>query len=149
MTDLSFRDDVLQNCRPPSEVPFPREEYRARLERVRRRMARDGLTTLLITAPEGMNYIGGYQCEWYQGQSPRQWPASSAIAVNVDSDRYIHFDTEREAVLTRYCSVAEDIRIFPPSSMRDGIAFIAAELKSEAGSMARPASRCIPIARTG
>ena len=131
MAALTNRDDVLRNCRPSSEVPFPREEYGGRLRRVRERMSRDGIATLLITAPEGMNYIGGYQCEWYQGQSPRQWPASSAIAVNVDSDRYIHFDTEREAVLTRYCSIAEDIRIFPPTSMRDGIGFIASELKAE------------------
>jgi Xaa-Pro aminopeptidase len=131
MASMSNRDDVLQNCRPPSEVPFPPAEYRDRLRRVREHMARDKIDTLLITAPEGMNYIGGYQCEWYQGQSPRQWPASSAIAVHVDSDRYIHFDTEREVVLARYCSVAEDIRIFPPSSMRDGIGFIASELKAE------------------
>jgi Xaa-Pro aminopeptidase len=131
MAALTNRDDVLRNCRPPSEVPFPSEEYRSRLARIRERMSRDGMATLLITAPEGMNYIGGYQCEWYQGQSPRQWPASSAIAVTVDSDRYIHFDTEREAVLTRYCSIAEDIRIFPPTSMRDGVGFIASELKSE------------------
>jgi len=131
MTAPSHRDDVLQNCHPPSEVPFPREEYRGRLDRIRARMAQDGIATLLVTAPEGMNYIGGYQCEWYQGQSPRQWPASSAIAVHVDSDRYIHFDTEREVVLARYCSVADDIRIFPPTSMRDGISFIAAELQAE------------------
>lgn len=131
MAALTFRDDVLQNCRPPSEAPFSREEYRGRLDRVRKRMAQDGIKTLLVTAPEGMNYLGGYQCEWYQGQSPRQWPPSSTIAVNVDSDKYIHFDTEREVVLARYCSVAEDIRVFPPTSMRDGVAFIASELKAE------------------
>lgn len=130
MSTLTFRDDVLQNCRPASEAPFPREEYKGRLERVKKRMAKDGITTLLINAPEGMAYIGGYQCEWYQGQSPRQWPPSSTIVVNVNSDKYIHFDTEREAVLARFSSVAEDIRIFPPTSMRDGVAFIASELKA-------------------
>ena len=67
MATLTFRDDVLQNCRPASEAPFPREEYKGRLERVKKRMAKDGITTLLINAPEGMAYIGGYQCEWYQG----------------------------------------------------------------------------------
>ncbi len=128
---MSHRDDVLANCRPDLELAFPPAEYRGRLERIRRAMADTHIDVLLVTAPEGLNYVSGYQCEWYQGQSPRQWPATSAIAIHVERDRFIHFDTEREAVLTRYCSVAEDIRIFPPTTMRDGIAFIAAELKRE------------------
>lgn len=128
---MSHRDDVLAHCHPDDEQPFSRAEYRDRLNRIRARMARDRIDVLLVTAPEGMNYISGYQCEWYQAQSPRQWPASSGIAIHVDHDRFIHFDTERELVLTRYCSIAEDIRIFPPATMRDGIAFIAAELKKE------------------
>jgi Xaa-Pro aminopeptidase len=128
---MTIRDDVLANCRPESEAPFSKEEYRGRLDRIRALMAKARIDVLLVTAPEGMNYIGGYQCEWYQAQSPRQWPASSGIAIHVDHDRYIHFDTEREAVLTRFTSVAEDIRIFPPTSMRDGIQFIASELGKE------------------
>jgi Xaa-Pro aminopeptidase len=127
---MTNRDDVLANCRPDPEHPFPPEEYRARLERIRARMAKDRIDTLFLTAPESLNYVSGYQCEWYQAQSPKQWPASSGIAVNVNADRFIHFDTERELVLSRYCSVAEDTRIFPPTSMRDGIAFIAAELRA-------------------
>jgi len=128
---MSNRDDVLKNCRPESEAPFPRREYRRRLERIRARMANEGIDLLFVTAPESMNYVSGYQCEWYQAQSPKQWPASSGIAIHVNHDRFIHFDTEREAVLTRTCSVAEDVRIFPPTSMRDGISFIVAELKAE------------------
>jgi Xaa-Pro aminopeptidase len=128
---MSNRDDVLKNCRPESEAPFPRQEYRGRLERIRARMANEGIDLLFVTAPESMNYVSGYQCEWYQAQSPKQWPASSGIAIHVNHDRFIHFDTEREAVLTRTCSVAEDVRIFPPTSMRDGISFIVAELQAE------------------
>ena len=30
------RSDVLENCRPPEEIPFSRAEYRQRLERIRR-----------------------------------------------------------------------------------------------------------------
>lgn len=128
---MTYRDDVIANCRPDTELPFTREEYRDRLTRIRSRMAEARIDVLLVTAPEGMNYVSGYQCEWYQGQSPRQWPASSAIAIHVDRDRFIHFDTERELVLTRTCSIAEDIRAFPPATLRDGIAFIAAELKRD------------------
>ncbi|MEX2648505.1 MAG: Xaa-Pro peptidase family protein [Alphaproteobacteria bacterium] len=128
---MTHRDDVLANCRPASEAPFSKKEFWGRLERIRKLMAKARIDVLLVTAPEGMYYVSGYQCEWYQGQSPRQWPASSGIAIHVDRDRFIHFDTEREAVLTRLTSVAEDIRIFPPATMRDGIAFIASELEKE------------------
>ena len=45
--------------------------------------------------------------------------------------RFIHFETEREAVLTRTFSVSKDTRYFPKDSYRDGIGFIAEELAAE------------------
>ena len=128
---MSNKDDTFRNCTPDLELAFPKEEYRARLGRIRERMARDKIDLLFLTAPESLNYVSGYQCEWYQAQSPKQWPATSGIAVHVDRDTFIQFDTEREQVLIRYCTVAEDTRIFPPASMRDGIAFIVSELAAE------------------
>ncbi len=128
---LSYRDDCMQNCMPDLEQPFTREEYQGRLARIRERMAAENIDLLFLTSPEAINYVSGYQCEWYQAQSPKQWPATSGIAIHVDHDRFIHFDTEREQVLARYCSVAEDIRIFPPDSMRDGTVFIVEQLKAE------------------
>jgi Xaa-Pro aminopeptidase len=121
----------MKTCVPDLEHAFPREEYDARLTRIRERMARDRIDLLFLTAPESINYVSGYQCEWYQAQSPKQWPATSGIAIHVDHDRFIHFDTEREQVLARYCSISTDSRIFPPDSMRDGIAFITGELSAE------------------
>ena len=58
-----------------------------------------GSTTLFLTSPEAMNWVSGYRCKWSQAESPRPWPAASGIAVHVDHDRYILFDTEREAAL--------------------------------------------------
>ncbi len=128
---LSYRDDALQNCTPDLEIPFPQEEYDARLKKVQARMAQDDIDVLFVSAPEGINYLSGYQCEWYQGQSPKQWPATSGIAVHVDKPAFMLFDTEREWVLSRYCSCSKDTRIFPPDSMRDGQAFIIEELKKD------------------
>jgi len=31
---MSNRDDVLKNCRPESEAPFPRQEYRRQMKAV-------------------------------------------------------------------------------------------------------------------
>ncbi len=124
------RANVLENCQPPPEVPFSREEYRERLGRIRARMAADGIDMLYLTAPESLFYVSGYTCEWYQAQSPKNWPATSGIAVHRDHDDFILFDTPSEQVMARYVTVADDIRIFPIDNRRDGIGFVADELQA-------------------
>jgi hypothetical protein len=81
-------------------------------------------------APESLYYVSGYTCEWYQAQSPKQWPATSGIAVHADHDRFIMFDTPSEKVMCRFVTCAEDIRTFPIDNRRDGIGFIIDELKA-------------------
>ena len=124
------RDLVLSDCRPALEVPFGAAEYRARLARIRTRMAADGLDLLYLTAPESLFYVSGYTCEWYQAESPKAWPPTSGIAVHVDHEAFILFDTPSEAVMVRFVTLARDVRIFPMGSRRDGIAFILGELKA-------------------
>lgn len=119
---------ALEYCRPDSEVPFTAAEYHRRLQRIRSRMDRDGIDMLYLTAPESMFYVSGYACEWYQAQGPKQWPATSGVAVHVDHDDFILFDTPSEQIMSRYVTVADDIRIFPMGSRRDGIAFIVEQL---------------------
>lgn len=122
------RDRVLRDCHPALEVPFGAAEYRARLDRIRARMAADGIDLLYLTAPESLFYVSGYTCEWYQSESPKAWPPTSGIAVHVDHDDFILFDTPSEAVMVRFVTVARDIRIFPMGNRRDGIGFILDEL---------------------
>ena len=128
---LSYRDNAIQNLTPDLEYPFSDEEFADRLTRIRKQMAAENIDLLFLTSPEAINWVSGYQCEWYQAQSPKAWPATSGIAIHVDHDKFILFDTEREAVLSRYCSVSKDSRVFPPDSMRDGTAFIVKELTAE------------------
>ena len=128
---LSYRDDAMQNLVPDLEHPFSRDEYQNRLSRIRERMAVENVDLLFLTSPEAMNWVSGYQCEWYQAQSPKAWPATSGIAIHVDHDKFILFDTEREQILARYCSISTDSRVFPPDSMRDGTNFIVKELTDE------------------
>jgi len=127
---MDYRDEVYFQSEPEKEIPFPADEFRDRLTRIRRRMANAGIDMLYIMAPESMYYVSGYQVEWYQAQSPRQWPASSAIAIHVDHDKFILFDSEREAVLGRIFTVSTDTRYFPRDSIRDGAQFIISELKA-------------------
>ncbi len=125
------RDQVLEHCTPEPELGFDRAEFRARLDAIRARMARDKIDLLWLMAPESLYYVSGYNCEWYQAQSPKQWPATSGIAVHVDHDKFILFDTPSEQVMCRFVTCADDIRIFPIEERRDGIAFIVDELAAE------------------
>lgn len=93
-------------------------------------MADEKIDLLYLMAPESMFYVSGYTCEWYQAQSPKHWPATSGVAVHVDHDDFILFDTPSEQIMTRYVTIANDIRIFPMDSRRDGIAFILDELSA-------------------
>ncbi len=125
------RDLVFSECYPPKELAFSLAEYGERLMRIRQRMAKDDIDLLWLMAPESLYYLSGYTCEWYQAQSPKQWPATSGIAVHVDHDKFILFDTPSEAIMCRFMTCAEDIRIFPMDSRRDGVAFIIDELRAE------------------
>ena len=125
------RDRVLEQCNPAMELGFSLVEYRQRLQTIRREMAARKIDLLWLMAPESLYYVSGYSCEWYQAQSPKQWPASSGIAVHVDHDKFIMFDTPSEQVMCRFVTCAEDIRIFPIDNRRDGIGFIMDELAAE------------------
>lgn len=125
---MEYRDEVYFTSAADPEPAFPPAEYAARLQRIRERLAQDGIDCLFLTSPEAMNWVSGYQCEWYQAQSPRQWPAASGIAVHVDHDRYILFDTEREAALGRIFTTSTDTRYFPRTSLRGGAEFVVDEL---------------------
>jgi Xaa-Pro aminopeptidase len=127
---MEYRDEVYFTSAADPEPAFPPAEYAARLQRIRERLAHDGIDCLFLTSPEAMNWVSGYQCEWYQAQSPRQWPAASGIAVHVDHDRYILFDTEREAALGRIFTASTDTRYFPRTSLRGGAEFVVDELAS-------------------
>ncbi|MFN0042928.1 MAG: M24 family metallopeptidase [Alphaproteobacteria bacterium] len=128
---MEYRDDVYFNAQLERELVFTEEEFAQRLTRVRKAMAAAGIDCLFLTSPESMYWISGYRCMWYQTESPIEWAATNGFAVHVDHDRYIHFETEREAVLTRIFTVDKDTRYFPKNSYRDGTTFIAEELKAE------------------
>lgn len=124
------RDLVFENCQPEMELAFSEKEFKQRLWRIQKRMENDGIDVLWLMAPESLYYVSGYKCIWYQAQSPKQWPATSGIAIHKDHDDFILFDTPSEAIMCRFVTCAKDIRVFPMGERRDGISFIVSELKS-------------------
>ncbi|MBT7648533.1 MAG: aminopeptidase P family protein [Rhodospirillaceae bacterium] len=128
---MEYRDEVYFEAQPDREQPFTDEEFANRLTRIRQAMAKAKIDCLFLSSPESMYYLSGYVCMWYHTESPLEWSATNGIAVHVDHDRFIHFETEREAVVTRTFSCSKDTRYFPKDSYRDGIGFVADELKAE------------------
>lgn len=128
---MEYRDEVYFSSQPENEAPFSEAEFRDRLNRLRKNMAAAGVDMLYLMSPENMNYLSGYQNLWFQAQSPREWPAASAIAVHADHDDYIFFDSEREAVLGRIFTHSRDTRFFPRSQLRGSLDFVVQELKAQ------------------
>ena len=124
------RNLVFEQCQPEKDLAFSEQEFEQRLQRIRVRMERDGIDVLWLMAPESLYYVSGYKCIWYQAQSPKQWPATSGIAIHRERDDFILFDTPSEAIMCRFVTCAKDVRVFPVGERRDGISFIVDELKS-------------------
>jgi Xaa-Pro dipeptidase len=129
---ISAKETVLKYSSPPKEIPFSVNEYRERLNRVRKRMAQQKIDLLYLSAPANLCYISGYQAEWYQSQSPKIWPPASGIAIHVDNDNFIDFDTEEEEILARYTSISSDTRIYRETAVTTAMpSWIVQELKKE------------------
>jgi Xaa-Pro dipeptidase/ectoine hydrolase len=127
----SNKELFLKHCSPAMEAPFSLAEYRERLDKVRGEMARRKIDVLYLSSPESLCYLSGYQAEWYQAQSPKQWPPLSGMAVHVDHDMFILFDSEEEEVMIRYTTVSTDTRIFRSDEMKSASERILGDLKEE------------------
>ena len=126
---MSNREHITRHCIPERDVPFGEAEFAERMERIRGAMEARGIDLLFVSAPEGLYYVSGFLCEWYQAQSPVIWPPASGIAIHRESGQTIHFETEMEEVLVQFTTVSPDIRIHRDDG-RSMIEFIAAELSA-------------------
>ncbi|UCE90723.1 MAG: aminopeptidase P family protein [Methanobacteriota archaeon] len=127
----SIKEQILERCVPEKEIPFSAAEYAQRLVQIKRRMAEPGVQMLYLSAPESLYYVSGYKAEWYQAQSPPDFPPVGGIAVHVDHEDFILFDNEEEAVMCKYATIAKDIRIFAEEKQSDMLGWIVDELKKE------------------
>lgn len=130
MTSMSVKAAVLSGCIPDKEVPFSKAEYDDRLDRIKRVMRRKGIQMMFLSSPESLFYVSGYQAEWYQAQSPDEFPPNGGIAIHVDHEDFILFDYEEEAVLCKYTTIADDIRIFTDEKQNDMSKWIVDELRA-------------------
>jgi len=128
---LSARELDLKNISPGAEAPFSKGEYRDRLKRVRAEMARKKIDVLFLSAPESLFYISGYAAEWYMSQSSKEWLPASGLAIEVDHDDFILFDSADEEGLARLTTVSTDTRVISDDSLTKMPGWIVKELKKE------------------
>lgn len=131
MTEGIAKELVLKKLVPRSEVPFPIQEFNARHRRIRDAMSKAGVDVLYLSAPESMFYVSGYQSEWYQAQSPKDWQPMSGIAMHVDHPGFILFDIVEELVMSRYTTISKDTRIYPEGTATPMHRWVVHELEKQ------------------
>lgn len=113
------------------DLAFGPQEYADRLRRVRTAMAQAGLDLLLVSAPDAMCWLHGYQARWYKSHGTTAWPPFQCTAVHVEHDRMLQFDMERHRLLIPRTSVVSDLRLKGAASVQEWLQFFLGELAAE------------------
>lgn len=94
-------------------LPFPIQEYRNRVNKIRQKMYENGVETLYLTSPESMYYVTGLNMVWYTANSSSMWDGNkvTGVALNVDSDDVLLFQMADEDRLVMGSAYAQEIYI--------------------------------------
>lgn len=81
-----------------NDLPFPQEEYEARLIKVKSKMQEKGIDLLYVTMPENVYYLSGLNLVWSRISSPPAWNYQKAtgIAISLNNDDYMLFEISDE-----------------------------------------------------
>lgn len=107
------QEQQLRDSAP--DVPFSQEEYLARAERLRAAMFAAELDVLILTAPDAMCWLTGYDSRWYRSHSSTEMPPAQCVLVHLDTDVIIHVETAAHEQLVRLTSVADEYLPVPGS----------------------------------
>ncbi len=116
MNKAKFLIEEIYNANG-NDLPFPKEEYDARLAGVKKRMEKAGIDLLYVTAAENLFYLSGLNLVWPRLSSPAAWNTAKAtgIAISLQSDEFMLFeiaDEEGSVLNETYCAmprIKEDI----------------------------------------
>jgi Xaa-Pro aminopeptidase len=129
---FAFLDQQVEQiaARVPDHA-FGRNEYEGRLARLRAEMTAANLEMLVISAPDAMCWLHGYQARWYKSHSTTAWPPFHCTVAHVDHDRLVHFDMERHRLLIPRTSVLTDLRLKAANTVEEWLEFFLGELAAE------------------
>jgi Xaa-Pro aminopeptidase len=113
------------------DLAFAPEEYADRLRRLQSAMEEAKVDTMIVSAPDAMCWLHGYQARWYKSHSTTAWPPFHCTAVHIGDQRLLHFDMERHRVLIARTSVATDLRLSSAGTLEEWLGFFLGELQAE------------------
>ncbi|MFW5790712.1 MAG: M24 family metallopeptidase [Bacillota bacterium] len=80
---------IIENGVIAMKLPFLKEEYQARLKKVKERMDRSGLRVLIVNHPANMNYLTGYD-GW-------SFYVPQGVIVFIDKDEPVWYGREQDS----------------------------------------------------
>jgi Xaa-Pro aminopeptidase len=129
---IAFIDDQeAQIAAREPDLAFAPSEYAGRLTRLRSAMDAAKVDVLIVSAPDAMCWLHGYQARWYKAHSTTAWPPFHCTVTHVDHDRMLHFDMERHRHLIARNSVVGDLRLKSVNTVDEWLDFFLGELQSE------------------
>jgi Xaa-Pro dipeptidase len=129
---IAFLDDQTAQIRSRQpDLAFDRDEYASRLERLQSAMEEARLDTLIVSAPDAMCWLHGYQARWYKSHSSTTWPPFQCTVVHLGDERLLQFDMERHRHLIPRTSVVTDLRLKSANTAQEWLEFFLGELQAE------------------
>ncbi len=117
---------------------FDNDEYARRLRVLRGLMAQARLDTLVLTAPDAMCWLTGYDSRWYRSHSATTMPPAQCIVVPGDAGPLVHIETGMHEGIARATSCVEEFVAIPGSAfdheptLEEFVATVVGELRSRA-----------------
>lgn len=119
----------------PSRLPFDASEYTRRRTVLRQLMTAASVDVLILTAPDAMCWLTGYDCRWYRSHSSTTMPPSQCVVVPADGSEIVHIETGVHEGLIRLSSCADEFAPIPGSayehepSVDEFVQFVAVQLR--------------------
>lgn len=107
MDDFIRAQEKLLAERVP-ELPFDDAEYARRLAVLRSCMAEQDIDTLIVSSPDGMCWLHGYDGRWYRSHSSTAFPPIQSTVVTADS--MVLVEAAEHEQLARLTSCAPEFR---------------------------------------
>lgn len=114
----------------PVSPAFSEDEYESRRQRLQLAAGEAGFDLLVLSSPESMCWLHGYQSRWYRAQSSTLWPPYQCTVMHVPSGAVVVYDVDHHRYLLRRTSVATDL-VLADDDDRDGVLeFTLADLRA-------------------
>lgn len=109
-------------------LAFSVEEYDRRRLALQQAAQRDGFDLVVVSSPDAMCWLHGYQSRWYRAHSSTRWPAYQCTVLHVETGGMVVYDVEHHAYLLHRTSVATDLRLSVRDDRDSVLEFMIADL---------------------